>query len=65
MKTEYQVTPELSLLVREDGMVEYSLRNRIYPQARTSSILTIEEWRESIKYQARLFKQITGQYLHD
>ena len=49
MKIEYQITPELSLLVREDGMVEYSLHNRIYPQAYTSSILTRKEFLEATR----------------
>ena len=51
MKTEYQITPELSLLVREDDMVEYSLHNRIYPQAHTSSILSITELASAINNQ--------------
>ena len=58
MKIEYQITPELSLLVREDGMVEYSLHNRIYPQAYTSSILTLQELEECIKQQIEAFRAI-------
>jgi len=60
MKTEYQITPELSLLVREDGTVEYSLHNRVYPQAYISSMLTLLELEESIKHQMMVYKFLAG-----
>jgi len=60
MKIEYQVTPELSLLVSEDGMVEYSLHNRIYPQAHISSIITEKEFLKSIEKQIKVLRLITS-----